>query len=144
MLILFCKLHFKWLVWCALCEKRSAGLVSRWLGPGWEPLYVANRKGATAIGGHQLSMRMGRSPGFLFLNTLCPRSKQNQLPLPVWETIDVANNPPLPLFHIFSPSFFSLSVPSIHLPCSLYFSRLLSILLIFSLLPLQAYPTTHS
>lgn len=57
-------------------------------------------------------MRMGRSPGFLFLNTWCPGAKQNQLPLPVCETIDVANSPPL--LPCSSPSVSSFS-PFLHL-----------------------------
>lgn len=42
-----------------------------WIRVGTIVCTVANRKRGQAIGGHQLSMRMGRSPGFLFLNTLC-------------------------------------------------------------------------
>lgn len=85
------------------------GLVSRWPGSGWEPLYVANRKGGTAIGGHQLSVRMGRSRGFLFLNTLCaPEQNKTSFPFQFEKTIDVANNHHrLPLFLL--PHFLSIS-----------------------------------
>lgn len=67
-------------------------------------VWLTGRRG-TAIGGHQLSVRMGRSPGFLFLNTQCAlEQNKNRLPLPVWETIDAANiRPPRPSSFSFNP-----------------------------------------
>lgn len=69
-------------------------------------------KQGSAIGGHQLSARMGRSPAFLFLNSQrSPGAKQSALPLPAQGTIDACQHPPRRHVHHLSLSTLRTHAP---------------------------------